>query len=534
MNVHGLNQAEPEPRAAPAPGPPNGLKRINADGVTQRQLCMVSIILGIVILTVFYILAFAQASVVSRELGLEECDDLSEHAQCFYRAYEGPGGWSSGVKGMSRANNFIVLAVAPTRQPESLMQDQQFMFEYAASITGEDETAEFSRETVIFNCPALQLRCNPKALAIRNGISRGSYRLAVDFTPETDAMEYIQGLAFFIEYQNPSFTWYFVTSRIVLLAVSALALVLYGLAYSKISREDATFEHRSILMLSILLVLFNDPLYIITVLVPSFPLALISSLFIVMFLLALFLFWLVMLKRVLTEVNQVGTALIDLWKKVYVGVFACILISMCVVLLVVYRFDYRYDLGNSWPPVMIVFWVFQSAMIIGFIVLTLITMCKAVTNYNNISNRGRVFIFMSLPFCYNISMLTWMNGYSSLFTSGVPIAHLMVVGNLYVYLLQYFWRLAPEPMRLRAPPVNVEVQPLEVRQGGVRIGGGDQPARPFVFDEENNQEDKPTEFPHVTHGQAPLPEGQDPNETFERPTNYQEFEDGDNIGNKME
>jgi hypothetical protein len=68
---------------------------------------------------------------------------------------------------------------------------------------------------------------------------------------------------------NPQFTYYTIIVRYVFFGLSILSLVLYLIRYVKIPADQKVFEQRIIAGLSILLLMFNDPFYPITVLKPN-------------------------------------------------------------------------------------------------------------------------------------------------------------------------------------------------------------------------------------------------------------------------
>ena len=62
---------------------------------------------------------------------------------------------------------------------------------------------------------------------------------------------------------TPSFTKFSVGLRVVFFGLSLVSCILYCLVFSNITLLKRTLEHKLILILSVLLVLFNNPLIIV-------------------------------------------------------------------------------------------------------------------------------------------------------------------------------------------------------------------------------------------------------------------------------
>lgn len=85
-------------------------------------------------------------------------------------------------------------------------------------------------------------------------------------------------------------------------------MILYFLRFSKLPKEKRSVEQILVAILSILLIMFNDPFYPITVLKPNGVSAFFSILFIVNLVVMLFVFWIVTADRIHFEDGQLQSS----------------------------------------------------------------------------------------------------------------------------------------------------------------------------------------------------------------------------------
>ena len=99
--------------------------------------------------------------------------------------------------------------------------------------------------------------------------------------------------------------------RYICLGFSIFFGIGYFMFFAKIPKNLLTFEHYYIGLLSVALVLFNDPLYAISLLKSSLYLTILSNIFIVIFLTFLIFFWVIMMQRIVRETVMVETRLLN-------------------------------------------------------------------------------------------------------------------------------------------------------------------------------------------------------------------------------
>lgn len=100
---------------------------------------------------------------------------------------------------------------------------------------------------------------------------------------------------------NKQFTIYTIILRYVFFGLSIIACFLYYRRYLQIPQDKRIIEQKFIAAASVILILFNDPFYPITVLKPNGVSAFFSVLFVANMIAFLMLLWLVFFDRIYFE-----------------------------------------------------------------------------------------------------------------------------------------------------------------------------------------------------------------------------------------
>lgn len=171
----------------------------------------------------------------------------------------------------------------------------------------EDVRQVSSSSKMSVRCNEGSNRCESNYLLMIPTIDTSNVRLAVDLELDRILQQVVTHANFFMYTSNPKYTVYLLVLRYSLLLASLVSLVLYYRFYRQLEEKNRTFEHRFIMFLALMLVLFNDPLYALTAFFGSVPLAVFSTLHIALFLSSVLFFWMVMFPRMTFEINRVGT-----------------------------------------------------------------------------------------------------------------------------------------------------------------------------------------------------------------------------------
>ena len=115
-------------------------------------------------------------------------------------------------------------------------------------------------------CPEGLHFCNDNLFLLYPQITAPGFKFIITLLLEPNHNLILEEMSFFIYFANPSYTTYLLALRYTLLAISIISFAVYIFYYARSPFELRTFEHRFILILSIALILFNDPFYALTIL----------------------------------------------------------------------------------------------------------------------------------------------------------------------------------------------------------------------------------------------------------------------------
>lgn len=189
------------------------------------------------------------------------------------------------------------------------------------------------------NCPANNEYCDTNMFLIYPQLDFSRYKIEIQLNIETSHLSLVDGISFRIRSQNPEFTRFLVTFRYVWLGISILSLIAYFWFYCRAGIKKMTFEHNFILILSISLVFFNDPIFGATLFKPSIAGAVLSTLFVTQFISLLIVFWIIMWRRMHLESVSISTNQIGLI-PLFLGLLVFVLLSVAGCVASVYsRFE---------------------------------------------------------------------------------------------------------------------------------------------------------------------------------------------------
>lgn len=153
------------------------------------------------------------------------------------------------------------------------------------------------------------------------------YLIRVEFQLEPQLNSLVDGMVFGGRTQNPKFTAFLMAYRYTLFALSVLAFLVYCVFYCRQPANQLTFEHRFILLLSISLMFFNDPIFGITIMHPTVAAAVFSTIFVMQFVGLLVVFWVAMWRRMHTETVLATTAQAN-WAAWLLGTIVFVMLTI--------------------------------------------------------------------------------------------------------------------------------------------------------------------------------------------------------------
>ena len=181
--------------------------------------------------------------------------------------------------------------------------------------------------------------CQDNLLMMYPSIEFPNVRFQVEVNLDGMLESMVEGMLFFMYTSNPRYTIYLLTLRYSLLLISLISLVSYAYFYKSLQETNRTFEHKYIYLLSIALVLFNDPLYAFTTFYGSITFAVFSTIHVSMFFSLLIFFWMVMFPRMNFEQDKISTRFAS-WTSIFASFFIFIFLSLLLSIQTVYcRFN---------------------------------------------------------------------------------------------------------------------------------------------------------------------------------------------------
>lgn len=189
--------------------------------------------------------------------------------------------------------------------------------------------------------------CEDNMLFLFPDLKHENYKLVINLEIDRSMAQVFDEVFFYLSYSNSAFTVFLIIFRSFLLLASIVTAVIYLKFYSSISQDSVTFEHRFIGILSIGLILLNDPIYVVSVLYGYLPLVAISASYIAMFFSLVLFFNIVMYKRMHAEINKKETNLVTDLNIATASAVFILLASIMIVLAVYSRFDPTVNLATQ-------------------------------------------------------------------------------------------------------------------------------------------------------------------------------------------
>ena len=110
----------------------------------------------------------------------------------------------------------------------------------------------------------------------------------------------------------------------------------------------SSFEQSGIGMLGALLIIYNDPLAIISVYIPNNLTILLEELSDIVFILAIFLFWLITFERMIYEQNKRESKSLTKWKVLFFSVFFVFEVLVYLFFTLKMRSDPTFSVRDNW------------------------------------------------------------------------------------------------------------------------------------------------------------------------------------------
>lgn len=403
-------------------------------------------------------------------------------------------------------------------------------------------------------CPPLEEFCETNVLLIYPQLDYKNYMIEIEFEQDSTLNTMVDGMSFGARLQNPKFLAFLIVFRYIMFGISVVVLAAYAAFYCRTPAHQLTFEHRFIMLLAVSLVIFNDPIFAVTIFKPSIAAASFSTIFVAQFLGLLVTFWVAMWRRMHREPVNRLTRQAD-WLAWLLGFLVFAMLTIAGAAASVYtRLDPGVHVYAKRPILHSVFLYMTVALCVILIIGLFYHSYKIYTAWNQVIARHRFFFQWSLMFIIVLFALLASGMYQSYDMNGVQVLLLFLICNFYVLMLTVLWRFwgldttgggaypregsferAKENLGFNYFDKDVDVELSRTGSSGERKSPNDHDSdlqnfkdadgdvdRPYVaFDDENTAEKKTKKSPlgdneRVTFG------GRDLNDT-----NHLDDEEGD-------
>jgi hypothetical protein len=304
--------------------------------------------------------------------------------------------------------------------------------------------------------------CAAKTIVYEPVIRYHGYFIQVAFTNAANYTDKIIDIQMQVSSVNPKYTAFLIALRYVCLGLSLMVLLCYINQLRKIGKSAMVFEQKYILCLAMLVIIFNDPFFALTILMPNMASAFFTCLFAITFLSALFLFWMATFERIYKENQDKNTRILTAPKWIYI--FTLWLFLLVTVSLLSYNYlqDPGFDFDDEHNTTFMAFKFILIVLLIiglGWLLNSTVYICR---NFQTRMWRHKMFFTFSLYFiiCYFIMVFTGSMSVYNL--DGSRVLLLIGILNIYIWFLQYLY--APNAQGIKEYQSN---QTLEHRREAV-------------------------------------------------------------------
>lgn len=217
---------------------------------------------------------------------------------CSYLGFQDSLTWNATITNTTSLNSyFLVRGQFFISENLILVKDTTFNIPINTTVfdpNNQNETTLIRNEILTVYCYNTSQICGFNTLLTYQGLSFNSYAIQVKFDLSQLSQQIFDGIYFTIKIGNSKYNLFVVFLRGFTMILSIIGLINFIVQYRQIPSTFSKFEHNRILILSIFLVLFNDPLYFIVVLRPSVFWDVYSTIVVQFFYFELLLFWIKM------------------------------------------------------------------------------------------------------------------------------------------------------------------------------------------------------------------------------------------------
>ena len=162
------------------------------------------------------------------------------------------------------------------------------------SPTGAFKNEKIRNDKIVVMCYNSTRTCDVNNFVIVTGLDSRDYEIGINFDFLNDDRNQFSGTQIQVMTANKAYNAFSILIRLIFCLLSIVSLIVFCCQNSKCRDPKVRFERNLILLISVFLILYNDPMFVFTILYPSYFLLTISTMFQMSFYMFLLYFWMVM------------------------------------------------------------------------------------------------------------------------------------------------------------------------------------------------------------------------------------------------
>ncbi|EAS03482.3 Wnt secretion Wnt-binding factor (macronuclear) [Tetrahymena thermophila SB210] len=469
------NQQDPNIQAEHHVHDSSSLIKINAD-ITENQRTVAIWCSFFIIVGLLYVLTFTVpdtfATIYDNNL-IYDCSHLKNNPSfqkdpylrfiCYQFNTQDNRNFGGIVSGMSRMNQFLIVRLVLKKQPYDVQNDIQMYGKFTGHFyeLNDDYTIDSRTDTkkghqFTANCPSGSVFCDEITLIYHSKIDHSNYAFVVHFDSDFQ-WDLSPQIAFQHEYVNSDYTSFLLALRYTCVIVSIIMTIAYVRKLQRISYFHWVIEQRLIVLLSGLLILFNNPFYATTILIPNMASAFFDVFFLVNFFVCLLVFFLVILDRVINENGQKLSKALDK-KKI---IFAFVIYIFLLLTYIGFSYNHLDDPYTSFQDSFGGFYDFCKwtgvVILVAYFLYIIYLYYWVFKSYNTLIWRNRLFSLFSMYYIVCCALFAFSGSMDIYGSVGGRALLFITILNLYVYYLHYMYSFSPQGYQEAQQIINLEV-----------------------------------------------------------------------------
>jgi len=283
--------------------------------------------------------------------------------------------------------------------------------------------------------------CGDPVVVLIPELKYSNYLIVIEaLNPSQYASSSFELQGFFVNFIDVHYTNYLFGLRYTFLCVSMITVAIYLYRMRNLRAfSDWVIEQKAILVLSFLLILFNNPFYALVILVPGEASFFFSTLFTVNFCIYLYGFWWTTYQRIRLENQQKATKTLTIWKGIFLLLlWVFVLTSLCL-LNHFYLEDPGFDFDTEYQKTYLAFLII-AMLFCAFAALALLReIIYIFMNFKTRIWRQKLLFALSSFFIFAFFVFIFSGSFSSFNDNGSRVLLSIGIMNLYVFALQLLY-----------------------------------------------------------------------------------------------